>query len=246
MAGVSDAAHRCARRFAIAALLIAGATTSSGCANYWKARAHDFGDCFRLGAGFGLGLYAEAEATSLVQPAVGFADVNLKPRYSLDWDPRPSPPGELRTAAFPTLLVAWPFHGWNEVEEGYGDTHPYLRAFFAPWALVGSHHVRKESIGLLGLGGPLGNPRFAEERALEARDRERVSTDGVAEGSSDLDLKKGETPEPRGSGASRHGWVAASGTVLFVHVDAGVNLVEWGDLLVGFFGWDPLTDDSKR
>lgn len=243
---MSDPGHRRARRLVLAALLAGGALASTGCASYWKARAHDVGDCFRLGAGFGLGLYAEAEATSLVQPAVGFADVNLKPRYSLDWDPRPKPPGELRTAAFPTLLVAWPFHGWNEVEEGYGDTHPYLRGFFAPWALVGSHHVRKESIGLLGLGGPLGNPRFAEERALEARDRERASSRGEAGDSSEIDPGKEEAPRPRGSGASRHGWVAASGTVLFVQVDAGVNLIEWGDLLVGFFGWDPLADDSKR
>lgn len=201
------------------------------------------GDSVRFNLGFGAGLYVEAEATSLVHPSVGFADVSLRPRYALEWEPRPVPPGRLRTAAFPTQLLTWPFHGYTEVKEGYGDTHPYLRGFFAPFALVGSQHVAKETTGLLGLGHWLGNPRFAEERAWEA---EQLAASDRPDGS---DAEDSSAPSPRlnaplrGAGFVRHGWLGVSGTAAVVQFDLGINPVECVDFLTGLVGWDLLEDD---
>ncbi|MGE3166694.1 MAG: hypothetical protein AB7O52_17465 [Planctomycetota bacterium] len=204
-------------------LLVATCVTlCGGCGSgqYLRARAHDLGDCFTARAALGVGLYAEAEVTTLVAPALGFADATLAPRYSWEWDPRRHEVfGGLRTAAFPTLLLAWPIYGHGETREGYGDTHPYWRGLIAPWALVGTHHIERRSTSLLGVHRLIPNPRLWDP---EFDDEPR--------------------PTPR---FSEHTWIAVSATPLLVRLDLGWNPLETFDWLVGIFGWDVLRDDSR-
>ena len=78
--------------FRWAPILLLALTGTLGCkaiGPYWKERVRDLGDCVQGRLAFGLGLYAEAEATSAIHPSLGFVDLTLSPRYSLQWDPRP-------------------------------------------------------------------------------------------------------------------------------------------------------------
>ncbi|MFQ5653698.1 MAG: hypothetical protein ACE5GW_03080 [Planctomycetota bacterium] len=210
------------RRGRLLLLLLLALSSLSGCAggrSYLKARGRDLGDCGRGRLALGVGRYAEAEATALLQPAVGLIDASLAPRYSIGWDPRPGrPKGLLRTAAFPTLLFAWPYYGAAETREGYGDTHPYLRGALGPWILMGNHHVEGRSNALLLLDRLIPNPRLAPP------------------------LGRQEAPDPS---IADHAWLAVSGTVLFLNIDAGVNPLEILDLVAGLVGLDLLGDDGR-
>jgi len=202
------------------ALLLALVLPTSGCA-YLETRRSDFADAFRARAAVGVGLYAEVEATSALRPCVGFVDLTLAPKLSVEHDPRVSGHrGEVRTAAFPALLLAWPFYGLGETREGYGDTSPFLRGFLAPLVLAGNYHVEHRQVGLLYPGVWLPDPR--------------------------LELDEDEAPPPRASGATDHGWLGVSGTVLFGRFDFGVNLIELVDAVIGCAGLDLLGDDSTE
>jgi hypothetical protein len=201
----------------IAALLALAALT--GCAGFgdWtRARGRDLGDCVRASVGLGVGLYAEVQATSVLHPSVGFGDVSLAPRKTLGWDPRPIPPGRVRTAAFPTLLLAWPIYRREMISMGFEDTAPGWRGFFSPLILMGSHHVEGRANSLLGLHRLLPNPMLGKSPP--------------------------ETPPERWS---RETWFAVSGTLGVVHADLGINPLEIVDLLVGLVGWDLLGDDER-
>ncbi len=202
-------------------LALAGLTLMSGCramGQYFRARGRDLADCGRARLAFGLGLYAEAELTSLVQPSVGFLDATLSPRYSLQWDPRSVKSfGEVRTAAFPTLLLVWPYYGYTETQAGYGDTRPYLRAALAPWILMGNHQVARTSNSLFRLHNLIPNPRLVAE--------------------------KDQAPPP--GRLTDSFWLAVSGTALLLNTDLGVNPLEMLDLVAGIFGFDPLQDDMR-
>ena len=190
----------------------------AGC-SYLEERGRDLSQCARGRVAFGVGLYAELEATELMHPAVGFMDMTLVPRASLGWDPRPEPTfGQVRTAAMPTLLVAWPYYGWHESQAGYGTTRPYLRGFLAPWILMGNHHVRGDSCAVLALDRLIPNPRLAPR-------------DGDTEPQRDLVSQT---------------WLAASATALFVNVEVGVQSIEMLDFVLGWFGVDVLGDDGLR
>lgn len=213
------------RRAGLRALGFAAASVLACCGcqggSYLRDRCADLGDCFVARAALGVGLYAEVEATSWMSPAVGVADATLAPRYGLEWDPRrANVRGELRTAAFPTLLLAWPAYGYAETSEGFGDTHPYRRGFLMPWFLVGTHHIERRSVSILGMHRLLPNPRL-------------------------WDPEFDDTPRapPR---VADHFWIAVSATPLVVRADLGWNPVETVDWLVGWFGWDLLRDDARE
>jgi len=193
--------------------------TLCGCAGFgdWaRERGRDFGECWRGTLGLGAGLYAEAQVTSLLYPSVGFGDTTLTPQRAISWDPRPIPPGRTRTAAFPSLILFWPLYREEMRSMGYADTAPGWRGFLSPLIFQGSHHVERRSNSLLGLHRWLPNPL--------------------------LEPPPEETPAARWS---RRSWVAASGTLGFLHLDFGVNPLEIVDFLTGLFGWDLLEDDRK-
>lgn len=190
-----------------------------GCAGFgeWsRARGRDLGDCVRGSVGFGVGLYAEAQATSLLHPSVGFGDVSLTPKQTLRWDPRPLPPGRVRTAAFPTLLIGWPVYRHELKSMGYSGSAAGWRGFVSPFILAGNQHVEGRSNSLLGLHRWFPNPLLGTEpeETLEAR-------------------------------LVRQSWFALSGTAGVIQVDFGVNPLEIVDFLVGIFGWDLLGDDRR-
>ena len=76
-------------------LIVVALTTLTGCASgsldrlgpYIQARSDDLSDVvrFRIAPGQ-VGLYADAEVTSALAPAVGFGDVAVFPHWALGWD----------------------------------------------------------------------------------------------------------------------------------------------------------------
>jgi hypothetical protein len=189
----------------------------SGCAgpgSFLEERSRDLGESVRASAGLGLGLYAEAQATSLLHPSVGLGDLSLTPKRTIGWDPRPLPPGRVRTAAFPTLLVGWPAYRAELRRMGYEDTTPGWRGFVAPFILLGTHHVEGRSNSLLGLHQFLRNP-----------------------------LLEPPPPETRAQRWSRRSWLGGSVTAGVVTADVGLNPLELLDFLVGWLGIDLLGDD---
>ena len=188
----------------------------AGLGEYFADRGRDLGDCVRGSAGLGYGLYAEAEATALVHPCAGIGDVSYTPKQTLRWDPRPLPPGRVRTAAFPTLLVGWPIYRAELRSMGYEDTMPGWRGFFAPFFLMGNEYVSGRSHSLLGGHLLLRDP-----------------------------LLEPPPPETRAERLSRWSWFGGSATAGFVTIDAGVNPLEFVDFLLGWFGVDLLGDDKR-
>ncbi len=210
-----------AARGLLVALAMLLASGCAGTARYLLERGRDLGDCVRGRAAFGLGLYAEAEVTSLLQPAIGLIDLTLAPRYSLEWDPRGRQShGAVRTAAFPALLVGWPYYGYHETAAGYGDTNPYLRGALAPLILMGNHHIARTSNSLLHLHSLLPNPRLHDD---------------------DPD----EDTTPASTSLSQHTWLAVSATGGLLNFDVGINPLEILDLVVGLIGIDVLGDDNR-
>lgn len=186
---------------------------------YVDARCDDLSDCARFRIGLGLGLYADAEVTSFVKPAVGFMDASLAPSYTAGWDPRPDQPtGRVRTAAFPALLVGWPFYGYGETKAGYGDTHPYLRGAVAPFIFMGNGHVERRSWSLFGLHRLIPNPRLAPSE---------------------------DDPPPPVERDIDKAWVAASATAGIVTADLGFNPLQCVDFVAGLFGFDFAGDDFR-
>ncbi|MEM7164467.1 MAG: hypothetical protein AAF581_03330 [Planctomycetota bacterium] len=211
-----------ARRIVRTPYLACALIALSGCqglSNYTSRISSDFGQCFRGRVAAAAGLYVEAEITTHLQPAVGFADVALMPRYSLEWDPSRTAAGELRTAAFPTLLVGWPWFGYQETADGYGETRPYLRGVIAPLILMNNRHVARRSGSLLALHHWIPNPRLV-----------------------DPELSELNTPPPPRRPSDDY-WVGASATLLLARFDFAVNPLEFWDLVFGIIGFDLLDDD---
>ncbi len=214
--------HRCRLLRAGWMPVLVALVASTGCVGsagqYVVARSNDISDCLRFQLGVGAGIYAEVEASSVLHPSVGFVDASLQPEYTIGWDPRPGrPPGMFRTAAFPTLVLGWPFYGYQESADGYGDTHPYVRGFLAPYILMGTRHVERRSNSLLLLHHLVPNPR----------------------------LEGGPDAQPAPRRTSDHYWVGGSGTLLLVSFDLAVNLLELLDFLVGLAAFDLLDDDDR-
>ncbi len=200
---------------------ICGTLLLSGCSGLdLRSRGADLGDALRLRLGAGIGLYGEVEATSWIHPAIGFADASLTPRYTLGWDPRPGQPaGMLRTAAFPTLLVASSFYTEPWGPSRSNDTPAPLRGFLGACILMGNHYVEGESCSLLRLHDKIPNPVLSPAPSLAAL------TDN----------------EQR----SRNSWLAISGTLGVVTFDVGINPLELIDALLGCFSIDLLEDDES-
>ena len=209
-------------RGAIELWLIVGLLVmTSGCGSNLQARRADMADIFRLQIGAGIGLYGEVEATRWIHPAVGFADANLFPRYSLGHDPRPGQPaGRLRTAAFPTLLVAAPLYTepWGEPDASSMRTP--LRGWSGALCLMGTDYVAGESCSLLQLHRNFPNPLLTRAPALEA-------------------LSPAQN-------RSRNSWLAISGTLGVVSIDGGINPLELLDALLGWFSIDLMDDDHRH
>ncbi len=206
---------RLARLFAL--LLCLGLT---GCQSYWRDRGRDLSQVAHLRLGVSLGLYAEAEATSLLRPSIGLIDASLFPRYSVGWDSRPRRyRGSLRTATFPALILGWPIYGYLESQEGYAGAAPYWRGFIAPYLFTGTDHVDQTMNGLFYPERLIPNPRLVEALADEAP----LAT----------------------SQLSAHGRFGVSATLGLVRLDAGLNPLEFIDFLIGWVGLD-LPGDRVR
>lgn len=188
----------------------------AGVGTWTRARGRDLGDCVRASVGLGVGLYVEAQATSALYPSVGFGDVSLAPKRTLGWDPRPLPPGRVRTAAFPSMLVGWPIYRQEMISMGFEDTSPGWRGALSPMILLGNHHVEGRANSLFGLHRAIPNPLLGEPPPETSPDR-----------------------------WSRRSWFGASGTLGVVTFDFGVNPLEIVDLLGGLVGWDPMGDDGR-
>jgi len=196
-------------------LLLAGCSSQE-----LRNRGQDLSESLRCRVGAGVGLYAEAQITSWIHPAIGFADANLSPRYTIGWDPRPGQPaGTLRTAAFPTLVVGFPFYRSYWQEAGFGDSYTPWHGFLAPWILMGNHYVEGESCSLLRLHRKIPNPMLNPDPAL-----------------------KSLSPTQR---CSRDSWIAISGTLGVVTFDAGINPLELLDAITGLVSIDLLSDDDR-
>ncbi|NRA74769.1 MAG: hypothetical protein HRU16_02415 [Planctomycetes bacterium] len=185
-----------------------------------RDRARDFGDTLRWRVGAGVGLYSEVQVTSWIHPAVGFADANLSPRYTIGWDPRPGQPaGALRTAAFPTLLVAFPFYQRYWENAGFGDQYSPKQGLLAAVILMGNHYVEGESCSMLRLHRNIPNPMLKTDPQLAA-------------------LSKTQRH-------SRNSWIAISGTLGVLTFDAGINPLEIFDAITGLVSIDLLGDDDR-
>jgi len=170
--------------------------------------------------GAGVGLYSEVQVTSWIHPAVGFADANLSPRYTIGWDPRPGQPaGALRTAAFPTLLVAFPFYQRYWENAGFGDQYSPEQGLLAAVILMGNHYVEGESCSMLRLHRNIPNPMLKTDPQLAS-------------------LSKTQRH-------SRNSWIAISGTLGILTFDAGINPLEIFDAITGLVSIDLLGDDDR-
>lgn len=193
----------------------------AGCSGQqMRNRARDFGDTLRWRVGAGVGLYSEVQVTSWIHPAVGFADANLSPRYTIGWDPRPGQPaGALRTAAFPTLLVAFPFYQRYWENAGFGDQYSPKQGLLAAVILMGNHYVEGESCSMLRLHRNIPNPMLKTDPQLAS-------------------LSKTQRH-------SRNSWIAISGTLGVLTFDAGINPLEIFDAITGLVSIDLLGDDDR-
>lgn len=186
-----------------------------------RSRGKDFAESARFRVGAGIGLYSEVQVTSWVHPAIGFADANLSPRYTLGWDPRPGQPaGTMRTAAFPTLLVGFPFYQRYWQEAGYGDSYTPWHGFLAPWILMGNHYVEGQSCSLLKLHRKIPNPLLSPDPALKSLSATQQR--------------------------SRDSWIAISGTLGVATFDVGINPLELLDAIFGLISVDLLGDDEGQ
>lgn len=181
----------------------------------------DLADSVRFRVGAGLGLYSEVQLTSWIHPAVGFADANLSPRYTVGWDPRAQQPaGTLRTAAFPTLVLGFPFYRSYWQESGFEDSYTTRHAFLAPWILMGNHYVEGESCSLFQLHEKIPNPILQPAPGLKALSQKQRR--------------------------SRDSWIAISGTLGVATFDFGINPLELVDAVFGLICVDLLDDDERQ
>jgi hypothetical protein len=196
-------------------LLLAGCSSQQ-----LRVHGNDLCDAVRLRIGAGVGLYSEVQITCWIHPAVGFADANLSPRYTIGWDPRPGQPaGTLRTAAFPTLLVAFPFYHRYWQKAGFGDHYSPKHGLLAGAILMGNHYVEGESCSMLRLHRNIPNPMLKTDPRLEALSRTQRH--------------------------SRDSWIAISGTLGVLTFDAGINPLEILDAITGLVSIDLLGDDDR-
>ena len=217
--------HRPAQKKSLLLIIVSIGLTLIGCSGQQiKDRSEQLGQGLRFQIGAGIGLYGEVQATSWIHPAIGFADANLSPRYTIGWDPRPQQPaGTLRTAAFPSLILGFPFYSpfWEEV--GFGESYSPKNAFLAPWILMGNHYVEGESCSLFQLHRQIPNPLLSRAIGLEQ-----------------LTAKQQR---------SRDSWIAISGTIGLVTFDIGINPLEIFDTMKNLISVetpeDTNVDDSS-
>jgi hypothetical protein len=67
----------------LALIALCGSGCSTAVGYYFGNRAKDFGECFRLNAGLGVGLGVDAKVAGLLH--VGFSGGVSSPRYSMGW-----------------------------------------------------------------------------------------------------------------------------------------------------------------
>jgi hypothetical protein len=186
-----------------------------------RARIDDLTDTVRGRVGAGLGLYGEIEATCWLHPAVGFVDANLAPRFTIGHDPRPGQPaGVLRSASFPTMLVAFPFAKAVPGTTDDSTISAPLKGWLNACILRGDHHVEGESCSLL---------QWHRE----------IHHDWLVQAPSLAQLSAAQR-------SSRNTWFAISGTLGVVTIDCGINPLELLDALLGWFGVDLMEDDLRR
>ena len=125
----------------------------SGCSAPLK---RDLTDCLHAEAGLGLGIYLEAQVTDWVHPAIGVADLSLKPR-------------QLRTAAFPVSTLALPASllGGADLFENWGLSSPE-QILIANLSLSGNNYITGENCSLLRLHRLAPNPILTRAPSLEA------------------------------------------------------------------------------
>ncbi|MDE0959533.1 MAG: hypothetical protein OSB09_02005 [Planctomycetota bacterium] len=185
------------------------------------ARIDDLTDTVRARVGAGLGLYGEIEATGWLHPAIGFVDANLSPRFTIGHDPRPGQPaGVLRSASFPTMLVAFPFEKSPSGTTDDSATSPALKGWLNACMLRGNHHVEGQSCSLM-------------------QWHRKIHHDWLIEAPSLAQLSEAQR-------SSRNTWFAISGTLGVVTIDVGIHPLEVLDALLGWFGVDLMEDDLRR
>jgi hypothetical protein len=203
---------------ALGLLLLVASFVTSGCS---APMQRDLADCVHAEAGLGLGIYLEAQATDWLHPAIGAADLSLKPRQSVGWDPRPGQPvGQLRTAAFPISTLALPatLMGRADLFENWGLSSPE-QILIANISLSGNNYITGENCSLLRLHRLAPNPILTRAPSLEAL-----------------------TPNQQ---LSRDSWIGFSTTLAIFHLDFGINPLEIIDMMTSAFGWDLLADDER-
>ncbi len=203
---------------ASSSILLGAILLISGCSAPLK---RDLADCVHAEAGLGLGIYLEAQVTDWVHPAIGVADLSLKPRQSFGWDPRPGQPvGQLRTAAVPVSTLALPASllGGANLFENWGLSSPE-QILIANLSLSGNNYITGENCSLLRLHRLAPNPILTRAPSLEAL-----------------------TPHQQ---LSRDSWVGFSATLAVFHFDFGINPLEIIDMMTSVLGWDLLADDER-
>ena len=203
---------------AIGSGLIWASLLISGCS---APLQRDLADCVHAEVGLGLGIYFEAQATDWLHPAVGVADLALKPRQSIGWDPRPGQPvGQLRTAAFPVSTLALPaaVFGREDLFENWGLSSPE-QILIANISLSGNNYITGENCSLLRLHRLAPNPILTRAPSLEAL-----------------------TPQQQ---LSRDTWIGISATLAIFNIDFGINPLEIIDMMTSTLGWDLLADDGR-
>ena len=216
-------------RRCVAAISVVALVSGAGCA-YGADRMQDLADCFRLSAGYGLGLTASAQVTDWFSPGVGAASRTQTFGF-LDRDVHgaweESDVIQTPRLAYEGLALQLSEQSREQMDEGGVIARLALDSLNLPnerWVRTGGR-IRVEQFALF-----------------------NVMRSAVPEGSSwlaGLVVEPGDVVLTPVKDVWQSSFVELSGTVVAVHARLGFNPMQCVDFLAGLFGFDPAGDDRR-
>lgn len=213
----------------VAAIAAFGLLVSAGCA-YGAARVQDLADCFRLSAGYGLGLTASAQVTDWFSPGVGAASRTQTFGF-LDRDVwgawEESDVIQTPRLAYEGFALQLSEQSLEQMDEGGVITRLALDSLNLPnerWVRTGGR-IRVEQFALF-----------------------NVMRSPVSDGSSwlaGLVVEPGDVVLAPVKDVWQSSFVELSATAVAVHARIGFNPMQCIDFLAGLFGCDPAGDDQR-
>jgi hypothetical protein len=216
-------------RNAVAAVLGLCLLQTAGCA-YGAARARDLADCFRLSAGYGLGLTASVAVTDWFSPGVGAASYASCYGY-LDRDVlgawKESDVIQTPRLAYEGLATQLSEQSREQMDEGGVLRALALDSLNLPnerWVRTGGR-VRVERFALLNV--------FRADQEVDAN------------WFVDFLVEPGDVVLAPQKDVWQSAFVEVGGTAVAVHGRVGFNPLQCVDFVAGLFGFDPAGDDVR-